>query len=197
MNNSRSQTKIRKTQTLNLVAEQRYLKNKGLLRESSDDFMECFDQLGLTMDQLPARCMSITTKEDFVACKNEINQFVMQSKQNLVPMLQKFFTCMEGKAQNMDNQKETILFRVIQECLQNIIKHAQATQVEIAFAYAASALKIEVRDNGKGFLISRGNSLSGLGMMNMHHRIELMRGKVTVESEPGFGTKIVIELPLT
>ena len=101
MNNSRSQTKIRKTQTLNLVAEQRYLKNKGLLRESSDDFMECFDQLGLTMDQLPARCMSITTKEDFVACKNEINQFVMQSKQNLVPMLQKFFTCMEGKAQNM------------------------------------------------------------------------------------------------
>lgn len=105
-------------------------------------------------------------------------------------------TC-EGKAQNMDNQKETILFRVIQECLQNIIKHAQATQAEIAFAYAASALKIEVRDNGKGFLISRGNSLSGLGMMNMHHRIELMRGKVTVESEPGFGTKIVIELPLT
>lgn len=101
MNNSRSQTKIRKTQSLNLIAEQRYLKNKGLLRESSDDFMECFDQLGLTMDQLPARCMSITTKEDFVACKNEINQFVMQSKQNLVPMLQKFFTCMEGKAQNM------------------------------------------------------------------------------------------------
>ena len=101
MNNSRSQTKIRKTQSLNLIAEQRYLKNKGLLRESSDDFMECFDQLGLTRDQLPAQCMSITTKEDFIACKNEINQFVMQSKQNLVPMLQKFFTCMEGKAQNM------------------------------------------------------------------------------------------------
>jgi signal transduction histidine kinase len=105
-------------------------------------------------------------------------------------------TC-EGQAQPMDRQKETILFRVIQECLQNIIKHAQATRVEIAFAYADSAVKIEVRDNGKGFLITRGNSLSGLGMMNMHHRIELMRGKVTVESEPGFGTKIVIELPLT
>lgn len=101
MNNSRSQTKIRKTQSLNLIAEQRYLKNKGLLRESSDDFMECFDQLELTRDQLPAQCMSITTKEDFIACKNEINQFVMQSKQNLVPRLEKFFTCMEGKAQNM------------------------------------------------------------------------------------------------
>ena len=101
MNNSRSQTKIRKTQSLNLIAEQRYLKNKGLLRESSDDFMECFDQLELTMEQLPARCVSITTKEDFVSCKDEINQFVIQSKQNLVPKLQKFFTCMEGKAQNM------------------------------------------------------------------------------------------------
>jgi len=104
-------------------------------------------------------------------------------------------TC-QGQAQPMDRQKETILFRVIQECLQNIIKHAKATQVEISFAYAASAVKIEVRDNGKGFLISRGSSLSGLGMMNMHHRIELMSGKVTVESEPGFGTKIMIELPL-
>ncbi|MEI6882271.1 MAG: ATP-binding protein [Bacteroidota bacterium] len=102
----------------------------------------------------------------------------------------------QGQPLAMDSQKETILFRVIQECLQNIIKHAQATQVEIAFAYAVSTVKIEVRDNGKGFLISRGNSLSGLGMMNMHHRIELMRGKVTVESEPGFGTKIMIELPL-
>ena len=101
MNNSRSQTKIRKTQSLNLIAEQRYLKNKGLLRESSDDFMECFEQLELTMGQLPAQCMSITTKEDFIACKNEINQFVMQSKQNLVPRLEKLFTCMEGKAQNM------------------------------------------------------------------------------------------------
>ena len=86
---------------MNLIAEQRYLKNKGLLRESSDDFMECFDQLELTMEQLPARCVSITTKEDFVSCKDEINQFVIQSKQNLVPKLQKFFTCMEGKAQNM------------------------------------------------------------------------------------------------
>ena len=113
MNNSRSQKKIRKTQSLNLIAEQRYLKNKGLLRESSDDFMECFEQLELTMDQLPAQCMSITTKEDFIACKNEINQFVMQSKQNLVPRLEKFFTCMEGKAQNMgillDTNNTTVL----------------------------------------------------------------------------------------
>lgn len=113
MNNSRSQTKIRKTQSLNLIAEQRYLKNKGLLRESSDDFMECFEQLELTMDQLPAQCMSITTKEDFIACKNEINQFVIQSKQNLVPRLEKFFTCMEGKAQNMgillDTNNTTVL----------------------------------------------------------------------------------------
>jgi hypothetical protein len=100
MNNSRSQTKIRRTQQVNLLAEQRYLRSKGIIMESDNDFMECFNKLGLAMDQIPQSCMSIQTKEDFLSCRNEINQFVLNSKQNLVPKLSEFFICMEGKAQN-------------------------------------------------------------------------------------------------
>jgi signal transduction histidine kinase len=96
----------------------------------------------------------------------------------------------------LEHQKETILFRVIQESLQNIIKHAQAKRIQLLFLYTESTVAISVNDDGKGFLITRENNLSGLGLMNIHHRIELMNGKVVVQSEPGSGTKILIEVPL-
>lgn len=98
MNNSRSQTKIRKIQSVNLIAEQRYLKNKGLLKENIDDFMQCFDQFGLTPDQIPQSCMAITTKDDFISCKNEINLAMM--KMNRSGELQPLLSCLETKAQN-------------------------------------------------------------------------------------------------
>jgi len=101
-----------------------------------------------------------------------------------------------GDGLQMDHQKETILFRVIQECLQNIIKHAQATKIDMTFSYNLSNLLIEVHDDGKGFLITRENNLSGMGLLNIHHRIQLMKGKVFIQSEPGFGTHIRIEVPL-
>jgi signal transduction histidine kinase len=80
--------------------------------------------------------------------------------------------------------------------LQNIIKHAQAKRIQLLFLYTESTVAISVHDDGKGFLITRENNLSGLGFMNIHHRIELMSGKVVVQSEPGSGTKILIEVPL-
>ena len=76
MNNSRSQTKIRRTQQVNLLAEQRYLIQKGLITENIDDFMECFDSFGLTIDQIPQSCMSVTNKEDFINCRREINMAI-------------------------------------------------------------------------------------------------------------------------
>lgn len=101
-----------------------------------------------------------------------------------------------GQNTSMDHQKETILFRVIQECLQNIIKHAQAKRIQIIFSYKQPTLSIQVADDGKGFLINRDDQLSGLGLMNIRHRIELLKGKLQVQSEPGSGTKIQIEVPI-
>lgn len=106
------------------------------------------------------------------------------------------FITKNGKGLQMDHQKETILFRVIQECLQNIIKHAQATKIEMVFSFDLSHLSIEVHDDGKGFLLTRENNLSGMGLMNIQHRIQLMKGKVLVQSEPGSGTHVRIVVPL-
>lgn len=102
MNNSRSQTKIRKTQQVNLLAEERYLRQKGLLSESTlEDFMECFDAQGLTMDQIPQSCRSITNKEEFVKCKNDINTAMVSMGRPSGQSFESLFVCLETKAQNL------------------------------------------------------------------------------------------------
>jgi hypothetical protein len=102
MSNSRSQTKIRKTQQVNLLAEERYLKQKGLLFESTlEDFMECFDAHGLTMDQIPQSCRSINNKEEFVECKNDINTAMVSMGRPSGQSFESLFACLETKAMNL------------------------------------------------------------------------------------------------
>jgi hypothetical protein len=102
MSNSRSQTKIRKTQQVNLLAEERYLRQKGLLSESTiEDFMECFDANGLTMDQIPQSCRSINNKEEFVKCKNDINTAMVSMGRPSGQSFESLFVCLETKAMNL------------------------------------------------------------------------------------------------
>lgn len=101
-----------------------------------------------------------------------------------------------GTVQAIDYQKEIILFRVIQESLQNIFKHAGASRIDIFFQYQPDHLRIEVKDNGKGFIPDKERRSGGLGLMNMQHRVELTGGKLTFDSKEGIGTTITIGLPL-
>ena len=94
---------------------------------------------------------------------------------------------------------ELAIFRIIQEALRNVEKHASATQVNINFEYAAEKINISVVDNGKGF------KLSGevgdlprdgrLGLMGMKERVNLLGGEITITSEANHGTNVLIELP--
>ena len=102
----------------------------------------------------------------------------------------------EGKIRSMDHQREIILFRVLQECLQNVLKHAEAQRLEINFTYSGNLLSIKIKDNGKGFLVQSANGNYGLGLMNMKNRMQLMGGQISVESAPNFGTSIFIQLPI-
>ncbi len=101
-----------------------------------------------------------------------------------------------GTVQPIDYQKEIILFRVMQESLQNIFKHAGATQIDILFQYQPDILRIEVKDNGRGFVPDKERRSSGLGLMNMQHRVQLIGGELTLESKEGIGTTISIIVPL-
>jgi len=100
-----------------------------------------------------------------------------------------------GNIFQLDHQKETILFRVLQECLQNVLKHSEAKLLQIHFQYMPCEIQVNVQDDGKGFVAKLDSGGNGLGLMNMKHRIQLMGGEITFTSEPGVGTQIFIRVP--
>lgn len=101
-----------------------------------------------------------------------------------------------GNLRAMDHQREIILFRVLQECLQNVLKHSEAKQLDILFLYTDNSLSIQIKDDGKGFMMKPSNASHGLGLMNIRNRIQLMGGQIELETAPGAGTTIRIEVPL-
>ncbi len=89
------------------------------------------------------------------------------------------------------------LYRIVQEALTNVAKHAQATTVSVLLQPRGDSLLLIVEDNGRGFEVpdvtdSRGKHF---GLMGMHERVGLLGGKLTIESTPGVGTTVFIEVP--
>ncbi|HML22389.1 MAG TPA: HAMP domain-containing protein [Aggregatilinea sp.] len=93
---------------------------------------------------------------------------------------------------------EITLYRVIQESLTNIARHAEATRAEVSLMLERSAIRALIVDNGCGFDIERtlGADERGLGLLGMQERIELLSGTLKLESQAGQGTRIQIHLPI-
>ncbi len=100
-----------------------------------------------------------------------------------------------GETKNLQEQKKLIIFRIIQESLQNIIKHSGAKKIEIWFHYEKDNLKIEVVDNGRGFDKTLLEKKEGLGLQNIMSRALVIGGKANINSVPGQGTVITIISP--
>ncbi|MGB8193861.1 MAG: sensor histidine kinase [Chitinophagaceae bacterium] len=93
---------------------------------------------------------------------------------------------------------EIVLFRVVQELMNNIIKHAEASCITIELDYQDAQLIIRVVDNGKGFAHSSDVPLingKGLGLGNIRNRIAMIKGKFILNSAPNGGTEAIIEVP--
>jgi two-component system, NarL family, sensor kinase len=102
----------------------------------------------------------------------------------------------EGDVFHLDAQREIILFRIVQEAVNNAIKHANASQISIDLKYSASSFVLLIEDNGKGFEMSQLKSIeTGIGLKNMRSRTELVGGKFTIESAPDQGTSVQIHIP--
>lgn len=97
----------------------------------------------------------------------------------------------------LENNIETVLYRVVQESVNNVIKHAQATLIDILLICDANEITITIEDNGKGFDSSDLKHFEGIGLRNMITRIEYLKGTVEISSAPGKGALIAIHVPLT
>jgi len=102
----------------------------------------------------------------------------------------------EGEAKLAPNV-ERELYRIAQEALNNVAKHSQATSAAVELSFFPDLVRLKVEDNGVGFEPSRPKSGEpGLGLTHMWERAEGLGGKLTIESNPGKGTKIMVEAPL-
>jgi signal transduction histidine kinase len=104
-----------------------------------------------------------------------------------------------GEERDLDDALKITIFRIIQESLNNIIKHAQASNVNIHVAYEEKNVRINVWDNGLGFDLDeakqRRTSRPSLGLAGMEERAALLSGTVTVQSRPGYGTEVEAVIP--
>ena len=101
-------------------------------------------------------------------------------------------------ADALGSEKRTVLYRVVQEALNNVSKHARATQVTVRIKPMKQALLLEVSDNGRAFSVQRvmaGKEHRRLGLLGMRERIEMIRGQFSVESVPGRGTRVCAQIP--
>ena len=95
---------------------------------------------------------------------------------------------------------ETALYRVIQEALTNVSKHAHAAAIRIAVSRAGNNVTVSIEDNGEGFapeeVAGREDAARGLGLLGMQERVAALGGAFIIHSEPGQGTRLHIEIPL-
>jgi signal transduction histidine kinase len=87
------------------------------------------------------------------------------------------------------------LFRVVQESLTNIAKHAQAHQVAVRVARDASEVRLSIEDDGDGFDVAA--AMSGMGLLGMRERVIALDGRFEFESQDGKGTRIQATIPLS
>lgn len=129
----------------------------------------------------------------------------------LVPALHSFlknFTARTGirtrlrasaGVEQLDTAKRTVLFRVAQEALTNVARHAQASRVDTNIQKLPDRIGMEITDDGRSFQVQRVMQSRGrkhLGLLGMRERLEMVGGRFDVESAPGKGTTVRAEIPL-
>jgi PAS domain S-box-containing protein len=96
----------------------------------------------------------------------------------------------------LDAERSTAIFRIFQESLTNVARHARASHVEARLEREGNQLILEIRDNGRGFDPEEAKARKSLGLVGMQERALLLNGELKVESVPGAGTTMTLRIPL-
>ncbi|MFY7653065.1 MAG: tetratricopeptide repeat protein [Chitinophagaceae bacterium] len=102
----------------------------------------------------------------------------------------------KGFKDQMEFNEEVILYRVIQELINNVIKHAKANELQISLERNDSNITVSIIDNGKGFNYEEGKNKGGLGLKNIAVRINYLKGTIAFSNNQPTGTKVQIHIPV-
>jgi signal transduction histidine kinase len=116
------------------------------------------------------------------------------TKQTRIPIRVTTF----AEVDRLDSEKRTVLYRVVQEALTNVAKHARATSVRVSIKKLRGVVRMDIHDNGKSFQVQGAlypTKIKRLGLLGMRERVEMVGGRFFVESARGKGTNVPAEIP--
>jgi two-component system, NarL family, sensor histidine kinase DevS len=202
------------------VVQAQELERQRLARELHDETGQALTSILLGLKPLedaladhPARAALAELREHVVSALQDVRRLALELRPavlddfGLVPALERLTN---GFAEQSDvrvdfhsalgnmrlpSEVETTLYRVVQESLTNIVKHANAQNISVSVARRASTVAAVIEDDGAGF-DPRTVREDGVGLLGMRERLSFVDGRLEIESRPGAGTTIVAEVPL-
>ena len=101
----------------------------------------------------------------------------------------------DGELDGIADVPKTALYRMLQECLTNVTRHARATKVDVALRADENHIEMIVADNGRGFAPQAQFERGSFGLFGLSERAAQLGGTVVVDSAPGKGTRVVVQVP--
>ncbi len=132
----------------------------------------------------------------------ELDEFGLKSAMQMLCQVQAELTGIEIELQvdilpeQIGDKAKVYLYRILQEGLNNVHKHAEAQHVNVLLKSRKAAVFMGISDDGRGFNPENDEVVNGFGISNMEDRVSLMSGRFSIQSAPGKGTQIRIEIPL-
>jgi signal transduction histidine kinase len=202
------------------VVEAQELERQRLARELHDETGQALTSILLGLKPLeealaehPARAALTELREQVVSALQNVRRLAVELRPavlddfGLVPALERLIDAFAEQSDvqvdfhsalgetRLPSEVETALYRVVQEALTNIVKHANATRISVSVARREPGVAAVIEDDGAGF-DQRTASEGGVGLLGMRERLALLDGRLEVESRPGAGTTVVAEVPL-
>ena len=203
------------------VVQAQELERQRLARELHDETGQALTSILLGLKPLeealadhPARTTLAGLREQVVSALQDVRRLAVELRPavlddfGLVPALERLIAAFAEQSDmridfhsalgeaRLPSEVETALYRVVQESLTNIVKHANAKQVSVSLARRATGVAAVIEDDGAGF-DPRRVSEGGVGLLGMRERLALIDGRLEIESRPGAGTTVVAEVPLS
>ncbi|RED96983.1 sensor histidine kinase [Marinoscillum furvescens] len=160
--------------------------------KDSEKVKSSMELLGQAIDKL--RDISSSLNEENISNFSLINSLTidLETIQNIGAIKTKLYV--EGEVQKLNPKTEFVLYRISQEVINNVIKHAQATQLCVDVTFAEGMVELKFSDNGVG-MASDHLSYGGQGMRNMRERAASIQGDLHIRSEPDAGTEVHVQAP--
>jgi signal transduction histidine kinase len=160
--------------------------DRNILNKAAQYIQNCIDEIRSISKRLSAPTLgNISIKDSLKELVSTINLSNKINIQLIVADLEDY---------KINQELHIAIYRIVQEQLNNILKHAEASKAWIILTKRNRGLRLLIKDNGKGF--DKGAKKEGIGFTNIAFRVEALKGKMSINSELGMGCKIDVFLPL-